>query len=261
MKRIFLTKRNAIFSPAGFSWGITALALIVTLLLMRLFLPELFLRLAAPFIGVGDSITNEFSNLSAGFDSNAALARANENLLAENIALSLENTALAARAADLEKLQGSVPPAVASVVAGVIARPPESSYDTFVIAAGANDGVKPGDSVYGPGGVPIGKVSNISASSAHVALFSSAGTETDGWVGAARIPLAIFGNGGGTFSASVSRAAGIVVGDAVYAPGPGALPVGSVVRIDGDPASPMLSLRITPAINIFSITWVRVVAL
>ena len=57
--------------------------------------------------------------------------------------------------------------------------------------------------------------------------------------------------------ASVARAANIAVGDVVSVPGPGELPVGSVVRVDSDPLSPAVTLRIMPAANLFSLAWVE----
>jgi hypothetical protein len=57
----------------------------------------------------------------------------------------------------------------------------------------------------------------------------------------------------------VPRAAAVAVGDTVFLGGSGALPIGTVVRADGDPASPTLALRVTPFVNLFSLTWVRIV--
>ena len=58
-------------------------------------------------------------------------------------------------------------------------------------------------------------------------------------------------------NASIARSANVVVGDAVFAPGPGMLPFGSIVRVDNDPSSTSVILRIMPAINLFSVTWVE----
>ncbi|MEK7077197.1 MAG: hypothetical protein AAB967_03125, partial [Patescibacteria group bacterium] len=72
----------------------------------------------------------------------------------------------------------------------------------------------------------------------------------------ADFPLAINGAGGGAINASVPRSAGISVGDPVFAPGSGMLPIGTVVRVESDPSSPSVTLRIMPALNLFSIAWV-----
>ena len=80
---------------------------------------------------------------------------------------------------------------------------------------------------------------------------------TDGWVGQEKIPLTLIGGGGGTLGATAPRSAPIREGDSVFLPGPGALPIGSVVRIDSDPASPSVALRIQNAVNLFSVMWVE----
>ena len=59
-------------------------------------------------------------------------------------------------------------------------------------------------------------------------------------------------------SASLARSASVVVGDTVFGPGPGMLPIGTVARIDDDPSSPSLTLHIMPKINLFSVSWVVV---
>ena len=55
-------------------------------------------------------------------------------------------------------------------------------------------------------------------------------------------------------TASVPRSAGISVGDTVYAPGPGSLPIATVARVDSVPSSPAVTLRILPSLNLFSVT-------
>jgi len=144
------------------------------------------------------------------------------------------------------------------VVAGVVARPPESPYDSLVLAAGSNAGVALGMEAFGLGGVPIGVVSSILADFSRVTLFSAPGMNTAGWVGRAHLPLTIVGVGAGAMNAAAARPAGIAIGDTVFAPGPGMLPIGTVVRIDSDPSSPSVTLRIQPALNLFSVSWVTV---
>jgi cell shape-determining protein MreC len=109
---------------------------------------------------------------------------------------------------------------------------------------------------FGAGGVPLGKVTSVLSDFSRATLFSSPEMTTNGWVGSAKVPLTITGSGAGTMSASLARSADVSVGDTVSISGPGMLPVGVVVRIDSDPSSPAVTLRITPAVNPFSITWV-----
>jgi len=92
--------------------------------------------------------------------------------------------------------------------------------------------------------------------SAQVSLYSAAGRSTLGWAGEARIPIELLGVGSGAFRASVAKDSGIAIGDLVYVPGPGALPIGTVVRIDTDPSSPTGILFVKPLASPFSLTWV-----
>ena len=59
-------------------------------------------------------------------------------------------------------------------------------------------------------------------------------------------------------SAIVAREAGILVGDMVYAMGPGAQAVGVVSAVGNDPSSPRSRVDIKPLVNPFSITWVTI---
>jgi cell shape-determining protein MreC len=176
-------------------------------------------------------------------------------LQAEVRALANENAALVARLADIG---APADDEAESIRAGVIARPPLAPYDMLIIGAGAMDGVELGALVTAEGGVPVGSVSSVAAHTAQVSLFSSPGRSTEGWAGETRIPLTLFGKGSGAFAAEVPRDAGIIIGDQVFVPGPGALPVGRVKEVETGPSSPSATIRIEPLANVFSITFVAV---
>jgi cell shape-determining protein MreC len=263
MKRTFLTKRNALLSSTDISWGVYALSGAVIVLLVRLLVPNFFWQVFAPVFHSADVLTTESHRFSSSFGDTAKLALQNEKLLDENTALVSENQALLQKATSIGALCSS---SVGSptrgknntleILAGVVARPPESPYDILVLAEGSRAGVALGMEAYGAGGVPVGVVSSVLTDFSRITLFSSPGMTTTGWVGHGNIPLTITGSGAGTMSASLARSTGITVGDIVFGPGPGMLPIGRVVRIDSDPSSPIITLRIMPALNLFSITWV-----
>jgi cell shape-determining protein MreC len=257
MKKTFLARRNALFSSTDVSWGAYALALSVFLLLVRLLAPNLFWHMFTPVFESATFVTNESHAFFASFGNTAELALQNEALADENTALMNENQTLSQKAADLEALLSA--PAggkVGEVLAGVVARPPESPYDTLVLNAGERAGVSTGMEVFGTGGVPIGVVSSVTADFARVTLFSSPGMSIHGFVGSANVPLTINGSGAGTMNATISRSAGISVGDNVSVPGPGVLTMGKIVRVDSDPSLPSVTLRIMPILNLFSLSWV-----
>lgn len=221
--------------------------IVVVLFLFRTFFPDTLVALMRPLVGTGDALSAAVGSVGLFEEKKAA----QEELLREIEVLRAENAGLRAELGDLSKLPGDE-----GVRAGVVARPPASPYDSLVVAAGSSSGVSLGALAYGPGSVPIGTVARVSAASAHISLYSAPGRRTEGWAGEARIPVSIEGAGSGAFRAGVAKDAGLVVGDQVYVPGPGALPIGVVARIDTDASSPEATLFIRPLANPFTITWV-----
>lgn len=259
MKRTFLARRNALLSSASISWGTIALGCAILALLVRLLAPNFFLQAFTPVFNISNSIAGKSHTFFTSFSDTAALAARNERLAKENAALASENQALLQKetsmsaligASALQKIPGT------GILAGVVARPPLSPYDTIVLSVGSSSGVTLGQEAFGEGGVPLGIVTAVAADFSRATLFSAPGMVTHGWVKNADMPLNIFGAGGGAMNASLSRSAGIEVGDIVFAPGPGMLPIGSVTRVDSDPSAPGITLRIMPSINPFSLTWV-----
>ncbi len=261
MKRIYLAKRNAILSRENFSWGLGALVFALIMLALRFLAPDVFMASVTPVIRLSQAITGGSRAFFSSFANATALSAKNENLMIQNVAFANENQALTQKIADLTALQGRSALPAESIVASVILRPPESPYDTFLVNTGSAVGVTLGMEAFGPGGVPLGLVTEVAEKSARVTLFSAPGMTTLGWVGTTKIPLTLIGRGAGVLDATVSRSAPITIGDIVYLPGPGALPVGSVVRIDGNPAAPSVVLRIQNALNLFSVMWVELRAL
>lgn len=251
MKRTFLAKRNALLTSASFSWGGAALAVAVLVLLVRLLLPNLFWSAMAPVFSLGNGLASSSHAFFAGFENASALALKNEQLESENAALASENHALTENAAAAAELSGS------GIVAGVVSRPPESPYDTLVVAGGSKRGVLAGMEAFGPGGVPVGVVTDILADFSRVTLFSSPNVSVQAWVGAKKIPLALSGAGAGAFRASLARTAGVNAGDEVFLAAGGALPIGTVTNVDTDPSSPVVVLAIQGAVNLFSLTAVE----
>lgn len=254
MKKTYLAKRNALLSSANFSWGAFALIFAILLLLLRLLAPNLFWTVLVPVFRASDVLAQESRALFSVFSDKAELVSQNEKLMSENIALASENRALVKKIESLSGLTLNV----VGITAGVVARPPESPYDTLALSAGSEEGIIVGMEAFGKGGVPLGVISSVSDNFSRATLFSAPGMTINGWVGKNNLPLAINGAGGGAMEASAARSAGISEGDIVYAPGPGMLAIGSVMRIDSDPTSPSVTLRIMPALNLFSVAWVVV---
>lgn len=259
LHRVWQARRNALFTSATVSWGAVALLFASLALVFRLVAPDVFLRAEAPLLQGASALALGGASLFSGFSDAAALAARAEALARENAALSAENQTLRKQVADQAALLGGAPERGAKVglVLGVLSGPPISPYDTFVLAGGADDGVAAGQEAFGEGGVPLGVVSSVSAGFSRVTLFSAPGVVTRGWVGSANLPLEMRGAGGGALRATVARAEDVALDNPVFAPGPGALFIGRVARIDRDAASPAANILIRGALNPFSITWVE----
>ncbi len=231
---------------------------ILFLIFLRFVFPGALTTLATPLWRLGTALDTATGGLMAGFGNAAKLSAERDHLTSENAALEAENAVLTARSEDLQKLLGTRTDPTKGVVAGVLVRPPVSSYDTLVVDQGTLSGVRTGGLALGPNGVPIGTVSSASSAAARIELFSAPARESAAWAGEARTPLTLVGNGGGTFTATLPRDSAVAAGDSLYLAGGGAIPMGTIVKVNSDPSSPRETLLIRPFTNIFSITWVQV---
>ncbi|MFH1178131.1 MAG: rod shape-determining protein MreC [bacterium] len=258
MKKIYLVRHKTFFSSENISWGSCALLFAVILLFVRLLVPNIFWQIFAPVFSISDTLASQSRSIMSGFKNAEILTLKNDQLIQEKAVLGSENQMLLQKVANISALfdSSATKKNTSKILAGVVARPPESPYDTLVLAAGTNNGVTIGMEAFGAGGVPIGVVSSVLDDFSRVTLFSMPSMVTSGWIGNSAIPVTIFGSGAGVMNITIARSANIVVGDTIFVPGPGMLPVGKVVRIDNDLSSPSVKLHIAPITNLFSIAWV-----
>ena len=88
-------------------------------------------------------------------------------------------------------------------LAAVLAKPPESLYDTLLIDGGSNLGFTSGQVVYANGETPIGTIEQVFSSSAIVRMYSSSGEKTAARLDPSSVDIVLIGHGGGTFSVEV----------------------------------------------------------
>jgi cell shape-determining protein MreC len=108
-------------------------------------------------------------------------------------------------------------PSTAYGSARVVAVPPRTHYDTVLIAAGTEQGVRLGDIVTIEG-IAVGQVTDVSDQSALAQLYSSPGAEHDAVIGSERAIVVTQGLGGGALETSVPGGVSIARGDAVVDP-------------------------------------------
>jgi cell shape-determining protein MreC len=245
------------FSSVGSLLAVVLVPLVIFLIVLRVFAPGFLTSAASPLLNMGSSLTGKVGS-AVSLDSREELMQDRDRLVRENQALETENATLAARAADLERLLGNRTERTGGVLAGVLAHPPVSPYDVLVVDQGSNAGIHIGAVAYGPGGIPLGKVTSADAKTSRVTLYSHTGNVTEGWAGPNRIPVKLTGTGAGGFDAEIPGTAGAQVGDQVFVPGPGALPIATITEVVTDPSSPSVVLRIRSQVNPFSLTWVTI---
>lgn len=251
-------RRTSLIAPGSGKWILAALVLIIILFILRAFFPGLITTLTTPFWHAGSVATNTSGSVAAFFGDKAVLVEERDAFAREVAALKEQNAILTARTVDLERLLGGRSETAAGILAGVLVRPPVSPYDTLVIDQGEDAGVVVGKRVMGVGGMPLGIVESVARKSARVLLYSAPGRVTEGWVGISRTPVSLEGASAGAFRTSVPRERIVAVGEEVYLPGPGAIPIGTVVRVDTDPSSPRAVIHVRPRTSPFSLTWVTV---
>jgi cell shape-determining protein MreC len=258
MKKTYLPRHKIFFSSENFSCGVVALIFALLVLFLRIIAPNIFLTIFTPLFRVSDAIESKSHSFISSFGNTAALSAENEQLMQENVALANENKTLIQKISNISTLYSvsTTKESGSGILAGVVARPPESPYDTLILAAGENAGIKIGMEVFGANGVPLGIISSVLPDFSRATLFSTPNTTTIGWVGNTHLPIIIFGAGAGAMSATMPRSAGVAVGDTVFVPGPGALPIGKVASIDSNVSLPSVTLHIVSSINLFSTTWV-----
>jgi len=172
--------------------------------------------------------------------------------------LTQENRTLAAQAHDLQALLGGRTQPAPGILASVLVRPPVAPYDVLIVDQGSDAQVALGATAFGPGGTPIGTVASVSKNSARITLYSNPGLQTDAWVGDSRVPVELIGAGSGGYTATLPKTAGVTAGQGVYVAGAGALPIGTIAKVNDDPSSPNVTLLFHPYLNPFSLTWVTI---
>ncbi len=247
MKTRFSRRHPSFLTPGRIGLGVGG-GVIFILLVLRLLFPGALTTLMSPLWQVGDFLSAQMERS----EQTEALERERAYLKEQNAILENEKRILQSAVRDQNALQGT------GVIAGVLARPPVTAYDVLVINKGTHQGVVVGARVYAMGGIPVGIIADAGSSSSRVALYSSSGRTTEGWVGEERYPVSVVGIGAGAFQVDVPREAPVKEGDILYFPGPGALPVGSVVRIESNASSPQAKLHIRPLVSVFSISSVAV---
>ena len=239
-----------------------------TLLVVFLFVVDLFsggkihneLRAGAAYGSNALSQTGSAITGSGFFSSRASLEAQNRALLDQVAlyeeraagfeALRSENDQLRALTHLAQTVQGVTAPIVSSVIS--------SPYGTFLIGAGAADGVAKGSLVLTSGGFVVGTVSDVGTHTSTVLETFAPGTSLKAIIRGTAVSVA--GSGEGNAQASVPRGVPIAVGDAVISPEMGERPLGIVGGVASSSAQATQDIYIRLPVNLGGLQFVYVLS-
>lgn len=144
-----------------------------------------------------------------------------------------------------------------AVIAGVIARPPHTPYDTLLLDRGEAGGIVRDAPVYYGKGLALGYIREVFPRTALVTPFSSPGAEATVYVFGPDIFTTAHGEGGGVVRVSIPQGLPIAEGDLVVLPSVSAKILGTVEYVESVPTEPEQSAYVILDIPLQSI---RVVA-
>lgn len=185
---------------------------------------------------------------------NAALTAEVANRQGDHVRVQL----LAEENAELKNILGRENPKEHMTVAAVVARPPQSPYDTLVIDGGTQAGFSVGDTVVADGSIALGTISAVSSDTAKADLYSMPGGTMTVMLGPKNISTQASGRGGGNFIALVPRDAEVAKGDVVIFPGLSAKVLGEVSATIMRSSDTFKSVYFRIPVNISELRWVEV---
>ncbi len=205
--------------------------------------------------GIGSAITG------SGFFSSRASLQAQNQALSDELAQYQERaTGFAALQAENDQLRAIThlaqePTGVtAPVVSSVISSP----YGTFLIGAGALDGISSGSLVLSSGGFVVGTVSDVGPHTATVSEIFAPGATTQAIVHGTAVTLS--GSGGGNARAAIPRGVNVAQGDPVVSPEFGQRPLGIVGDVASSSAQAMQDVFIRLPVSLGALQFVYVVS-
>ncbi len=145
-----------------------------------------------------------------------------------------------------------------SIIAGVIARPPFTPYDSIIIDRGSDDGVVENAPVYYGSKMALGYIRKVFPHSAIVTLFSSPGVQSTVYVFGPNLFTTAYGEGGGVIRLSIPQGITIQENDLVILPSVDTGVLGTISSIQSIPTEPEQHAYVTFDIPIQSMRLVKV---
>ncbi|HET8575246.1 MAG TPA: rod shape-determining protein MreC [Candidatus Paceibacterota bacterium] len=144
------------------------------------------------------------------------------------------------------------------ILAGILAKPPISAYDTFVVDAGSAEGVQNGAKVFMYGNIAIGTVFEVAAHTSKVQLYSSPGSQTHAFLGDQHLPITLTGAGAGNFQAEIPRGVQVPIGTEIFLPGIEGDILGTVEHVEQEENDTFQELYAKSAVDIWTLPYVQI---
>ena len=226
--------------------------LLFIILLFKNFFSRVITTIASPVFSITHNISNPFHSISTYFQSKTSLELENERLKKEQAEIRgylhayrmivEENEALR-RAFGRERAQ---PP----IFAVILAKPPQSPYDTLLLDVGEKEGVRVGAVVFSEEMISVGSIIKVSDESSVVELYSTPNKKTVVRLEDGEVDMELVGRGGGNFEIEFPRDAVIQEGSHAYLPGTSLQVIAQVGPIISDPRDPYKKVLLTSPVNI-----------
>ncbi len=223
-----------------------------------------------PVIKFGGGVREEISSIGLNFRSKKTLSAENENLksqIAESAADRANYASLVDENNKLKEILNRKTDKKEFILAGILAKPNQSPYDTLIIDAGKNDGVTENAKVFALGhsltgealgNVPIGRVVEVFTNSSKVILFSNPREKTDVVILGRDIFLQAIGRGGGNFELVLPRDLEILKDAEADLPGIEHYILGTVQSIISDPRDSFQKALLTSPVNVQELKFVEI---
>ncbi|MBI3634271.1 MAG: rod shape-determining protein MreC [Candidatus Yonathbacteria bacterium] len=216
-----------------------------------------------PFLfDIGNIVTANFEEFFGSFRAKSSLVKENADLrdfVARMQAQVLDRNLLEERVQMLEEVLGRKG-MDNRVISTVLSGPGQSPYDTLIIDAGIDVGIRRGNLVVYAGAGVIGRVAEVYPSSAKITLFSSP-TEEEFFVlvGGAKVPAKAWGRGMGNFETRVPQGSIVSVGsDVVLSENPSFI-LGIVGSVEEKESMPFIKVLFRAPFNIAEIRQVEII--
>jgi cell shape-determining protein MreC len=144
------------------------------------------------------------------------------------------------------------------VLGVVLSKPPQSTYDTFILDIGSNQGIEIGDRVIVSDTIFLGTIDEVFDTSSRAKLFSSVDTDTLAVIDRTSISVTLNGKGNGNFEIKAPQELDIEVNDTIVLPGINPSIIAKVVEIEDNPQNSFKRVYAQTPVNISNLNSVLV---